>query len=153
MFNRNVAFLNFEMDGTPIGLLNEKSGSEEKTMLRRGPAPETIQLAERIRARAKEKGIPYRQAYDELRAERPELFERAARAAVGLKIKPSEIGRGESRRTIYDFETDPAELITVRAKELAASENISYRAALSEVARRDPDLVRRYHRSVLYHEI
>lgn len=139
-------------NGEEYCLRAEKPGSEEETMFRKGPAPEIFELASMIRQYAKDKGIPQRQAYSEMAAKYPERFERAGRAVVGLKIRPVEVGRGESRQTIYDFTTDPAVVIAERAKEIAASENIPFRAALSEAGKRDPELLRRYHESVLYHE-
>ena len=140
--------------GEPIEALDEGgAAAEEEKMFPNRIAKESTELAELIGQRAREKGIPYRQALDEIRREFPDLCERAHSAVVGLKIKQSGIGRGDRRFVIHDYESDPAVIISNLAKEVAASENISFRAALSEVARKHPDLIRRYHKSTLGSDI
>ena len=140
--------------GEAAGLLDEGAGAEEEMMSSEGPftkgiAKESIELADLIGQRAAERGIPYRQAYEQIRGEFPDLWKRASDAVTGVRLTRSVIARGGRSYVIDNYESDPATTISNMAKELAASENISFRAALSEVARKHPNLVRRYHESVL----
>jgi hypothetical protein len=105
--------------------------------------PRSLEIHEKILARAREKGISYGNARQEIEAEFPDLAS-AARQEGGLQVKDVKPLENGMEMVICSTEfgriRNPNSWLAFIAENRAKRKNISFRAALSEVARSYPRL-------------
>jgi hypothetical protein len=99
------------------------------------------ELARRARDRAREKAIPLSTALGEVGREDPRLALEAREEILGRKVRVVSVGEAPNLWAISVVDTDVGERLAEMARTRASEKGISYRAALSEVAREVPELV------------
>jgi len=100
------------------------------------------ELARRARERAREKQIPLSVALAEIGREDPKLALESREEVLGRKVRVITVGDPSNRQAISVVDVDVAERLTQMAHARASEKNISFRAALCEVSREVPELVK-----------